>query len=542
MPAYLGQLTAIAVAASADGRTPSRWLAVRHALAYVAGFGAVFTLLGITATFAARVRSSTTCRRCASIGGVILDRPRAEPRRASCASRALERTWRPLDAGAAGIAGDRDRLDRRSPGRGDGPSIGDRLGGRRRQLARRLARVVRARGDLRDRLDAVHRDHPRRDPDAGRDVGHGRSRAPSCWSPTRSGSGCRSSRSRSSTTARRRVIGAARPPRPGRVADRRPAGRGHRRRDGLRLAGPAAALLQLQHGDLSGRATRVHPPARTPRAHRAVQRPPARWPRSWPSSWPSSCSSASPRRSATTGGHAHCRPARHRRSSSAPPTEGLKAGATWRPSSPSPLPDGGDLPADRPRRQPDPPRRPARQGRLAQLLGDLVPAVPVRDADPARAVRALPGPRASCSSGSASRRPRRPTSPLRGALPAAVHDRLRWVRARLPRYKVYGLPTQVFIDPNGVIQRRRLNGPLDEAGAAAQIESMLRLRRARRHRAKARRPLLRLEPEPVAVAHEPPDRVPRLVRQHDRSSPRRRPGRTARPCGRPNRAGSRRTR
>ena len=53
VPAYLGQLTAIAVAGSADGARPSRWLAVRHALAYVAGFGAVFTLLGITATFAA---------------------------------------------------------------------------------------------------------------------------------------------------------------------------------------------------------------------------------------------------------------------------------------------------------------------------------------------------------------------------------------------------------------------------------------------------------------------------------------------------------
>src|SRR5882672_4807735 len=50
VPAYLGQLTAIAVAGSATGR-PSRWLAMRHALAYVAGFGAVFTVLGITATF-----------------------------------------------------------------------------------------------------------------------------------------------------------------------------------------------------------------------------------------------------------------------------------------------------------------------------------------------------------------------------------------------------------------------------------------------------------------------------------------------------------
>src|SRR3954447_343804 len=53
VPAYLGQLTAVAVAANPAGGRPSRWLALRHAAAYVAGFGLVFTLLGITATFAA---------------------------------------------------------------------------------------------------------------------------------------------------------------------------------------------------------------------------------------------------------------------------------------------------------------------------------------------------------------------------------------------------------------------------------------------------------------------------------------------------------
>src|SRR6476469_9371318 len=52
VPAYIGQLTAIAVAGGRSDR-PSRWLAMRHAIAYVAGFGAVFTVLGITATFAA---------------------------------------------------------------------------------------------------------------------------------------------------------------------------------------------------------------------------------------------------------------------------------------------------------------------------------------------------------------------------------------------------------------------------------------------------------------------------------------------------------
>jgi cytochrome c-type biogenesis protein len=99
VPAYLGQLTAVAVAANPDGTgRPSRWLALRHALAYVAGFGAVFTVLGVTATFAAGplVDYLPLLRQ---IGGVvliilglnlagILPIPR------------LERAWRPLDTGA----------------------------------------------------------------------------------------------------------------------------------------------------------------------------------------------------------------------------------------------------------------------------------------------------------------------------------------------------------------------------------------------------------------------------------------------------------
>lgn len=39
-------------------------------------------------------------------------------------------------------------------------------------------------------------------------------------------------------------------------------------------------------------------------------------------------------------------------------------------------------------------------------------------------------------------------------------------------YKGYGLPTQVFIDPNGVIAAI-VGAPLDEAGAIAQIERIL---------------------------------------------------------------------
>ena len=40
------------------------------------------------------------------------------------------------------------------------------------------------------------------------------------------------------------------------------------------------------------------------------------------------------------------------------------------------------------------------------------------------------------------------------------------------RYKVYALPTQFFIGPDGVI-REVLNGPLDEASAKARVEAWL---------------------------------------------------------------------
>jgi peroxiredoxin len=39
-------------------------------------------------------------------------------------------------------------------------------------------------------------------------------------------------------------------------------------------------------------------------------------------------------------------------------------------------------------------------------------------------------------------------------------------------YKGYAIPTQLFIDPNGVIASI-VGGPLDEAGATAQIEAVL---------------------------------------------------------------------
>jgi cytochrome c-type biogenesis protein len=100
VPAYLGQLTAVAVASAAAGARPSRWLALRHALAYVLGFGLVFTLLGITATFAAgplvdylpalrQVGGGVLIVMGLNLAGILsIDR--------------LDRIWRPMDAGASG--------------------------------------------------------------------------------------------------------------------------------------------------------------------------------------------------------------------------------------------------------------------------------------------------------------------------------------------------------------------------------------------------------------------------------------------------------
>src|SRR4051794_8854398 len=98
VPAYLGQLTAVAVASRQQG-SPSRWAALRHAAAYVAGFGTVFTLLGVTAAFAGGVIADYL-QPLRTIGGVIL-----VVMGLSLAGilriPVLERNWRPLDAGAA---------------------------------------------------------------------------------------------------------------------------------------------------------------------------------------------------------------------------------------------------------------------------------------------------------------------------------------------------------------------------------------------------------------------------------------------------------
>ena len=100
VPAYVGQLTAIAVASNASGAPPSRWTAFRHGVAFVLGFGGVLTLFGISATdLASGFAADRDVLR--TVGGVILvvlGLSLAGVLRIP----ALERTWRPLDSGAAG--------------------------------------------------------------------------------------------------------------------------------------------------------------------------------------------------------------------------------------------------------------------------------------------------------------------------------------------------------------------------------------------------------------------------------------------------------
>jgi cytochrome c-type biogenesis protein len=126
VPAYLGQLSAIAVAAAEPGAKPSRWLAVRHALAYVAGFGAVFTVLGVTATFAAGPLYDYLAP-LRVIGGfvlIVLGLSLA----GILPIAALERVWRPLESGAASsLATTTGTI---SLGGGSTRGFGNRLGAR----------------------------------------------------------------------------------------------------------------------------------------------------------------------------------------------------------------------------------------------------------------------------------------------------------------------------------------------------------------------------------------------------------------------------
>jgi cytochrome c-type biogenesis protein len=139
VPAYLGQLTAVAVAAGQDGLgRPSRWTALRHAIAFVAGFGTVFTLLGVTAAFAGGALADyiPTLR---VVGGVIL-----VVMGLSLAGLLripfLERTWRPLDAGAsAGVTTMTGGMSLAPAEAGFGGRVGSRLVGGRAGLGTSFA-------------------------------------------------------------------------------------------------------------------------------------------------------------------------------------------------------------------------------------------------------------------------------------------------------------------------------------------------------------------------------------------------------------------
>ena len=132
VPAYLGQLSAVAVVNREPGVAPSRWIAIRHALAFVAGFGVVFTILGVTATYAAGpLFDYLPILR--QLGGVLLILLGLNLAGVLRIPR-LERTWRPLQAGAAGsiasATGTTALASPRGGAAGDGPGLAERLGGR----------------------------------------------------------------------------------------------------------------------------------------------------------------------------------------------------------------------------------------------------------------------------------------------------------------------------------------------------------------------------------------------------------------------------
>jgi len=127
VPAYLGQLSAVAVVNRAAGVGASRWIAIRHALAFVAGFGGVFTILGVTATYAAGPLFDylPILRQVGGVLLILLGLNLAGVLRIP----GLEQTWRPLQAGAAGsIASVTGTTALGAPGSGSG--FADRLGGR----------------------------------------------------------------------------------------------------------------------------------------------------------------------------------------------------------------------------------------------------------------------------------------------------------------------------------------------------------------------------------------------------------------------------
>jgi cytochrome c-type biogenesis protein len=128
VPAYLGQLSAISVA-GATGAQPDRWRAVRQAVAFVGGFTAVFVLIGVTATYLASGFADLlpTLRVIGGAALIVIGLNLAGILRIPL----LERTWRPLDAGAAGsLATTTGSIALATPTSRAQPTFGDRLGGR----------------------------------------------------------------------------------------------------------------------------------------------------------------------------------------------------------------------------------------------------------------------------------------------------------------------------------------------------------------------------------------------------------------------------
>lgn len=129
VPAYLGQLTAVAVAGRETGVGPSRWVALGHAATYVAGFGVVFTVLGVTATFVGGglFRVLPQLRQVGGIVLIVMGLSLAGILRIGV----LERVWRPLQTGGtAALATTTGTVSFGSPGGDPGASRLDRLGGR----------------------------------------------------------------------------------------------------------------------------------------------------------------------------------------------------------------------------------------------------------------------------------------------------------------------------------------------------------------------------------------------------------------------------
>jgi cytochrome c-type biogenesis protein len=128
VPAYLGQLTAAAVAAAPGAGQPSRWVALRHAAAYVLGFGAVFTMLGVTATYAGGALGQWLPL-LRQVGGAVLIVMGLNLAGVLAIGR-LQRSWRPLDLGASSVvAGATGGMVLHDPIR-MGPSVADRIGRR----------------------------------------------------------------------------------------------------------------------------------------------------------------------------------------------------------------------------------------------------------------------------------------------------------------------------------------------------------------------------------------------------------------------------